>query len=67
MAISSRTRLLDDEEEVDTDALHIFVLPLTEGEPVDTIELFALGKMNDTSEKQNNLATCVGLQVILND
>ena len=60
-----RTRLLDDEEESDADALRTFVPPLEEGEPVDTIELFTSGKMNKKSEEQNNLATRVGLQKIL--
>ena len=31
----------------------------------DTVELFASGKMNETSEEQNSLATRVGLQEIL--
>ena len=56
-----RTRFLDDEEEVDADALRTFVPPLEEGQPVDTIELFTSGKMNEASEEQNNLATHVGL------
>ena len=56
-----RTRLLDDEEEADADALRTFVPPLEEGEPVDTIELFTSGKMNETSEEQNNSTTHVGL------
>ena len=56
-----RTGLLDDEEEVDPDALRPIVPPLEEGEPVDTIELFASRKMNETREEQNNLATHVGL------
>ena len=46
-----RTRHLDDEEEVDTDALRTFAPPLEEGEPVDTIELSTSGKMNETSEE----------------
>ena len=60
-----RTRLLDDEEEADADALRTFVPPLEEGEPVDTIDLFTSGKMNETSEEQNKFATHVGLQEIL--
>ena len=32
---------------------------------MNTIELFTSGKMNETSEEQNNLATRVGLQEIL--